>query len=52
MALRARGLVILFLLVAALLSYAIGSMGGIVFFIGVGAVFELLFWFNLFRKKK
>lgn len=52
MAIRTRGLVLLFLIVAALISYAIGSMSGLVFFVGIGAVFELIFWAKLFRFRK
>ncbi len=51
MALKARWLVILCLALAALLSYTVGSMFSLVFFIGVGAIFELMFWFKLFKRK-
>jgi len=52
MAIQARGLVMFLLVAAALISYGIGSMSGLVFFIAIGAVFEMLFWFKLFGKKR
>ncbi|MDD9890906.1 MAG: hypothetical protein OXU66_07530 [Gammaproteobacteria bacterium] len=52
MALKVRGLVIFGLALAALFSYIVGSAFGLIFFVGAGALFEMMFWFNLFKRKK
>ena len=46
-----RWLVTSLLLILALISYALGSVGGFAVFLVFGAVFELMFWINLFGKK-
>lgn len=51
MAIQIRGLLITFLIVAALFSYAVGSMSGLVFFVVLGGIFEMLFWFKLLGRK-
>jgi len=40
------------LLFAALTSYSYGFSEGVFFFIALGAVFELAFWFKIFSKKQ
>ncbi len=48
-----RYLTLFLLLVAASLSYAIGFLGGVMFFVAIGAIFESIFWFRLiFRRKR
>jgi len=48
MAITANRYVTLFVLfIAASISYAVGFLGGVVFFILVGVVFEIVFWINL-----
>jgi len=39
------------LLLAAMISYSYGFAEGIIAFILIGIVFELTFWFKLFKKK-
>ena len=51
MAIESRGFILLFLLLGATLSYAVGLIGGVAVFIGLGVVLELVFWFKLFKKK-
>ena len=52
MALKARSLLILFFLVAAIFCYAVGSIAGLFFLVLIGGVFELLFWAKLLRKRR
>jgi hypothetical protein len=42
-----RYLTLLFLLVAAIISYAVGFVGGFWLLIAVGAIFEASFWVRL-----
>lgn len=43
--------IIAVLLFAALASYSYGFSEGVFIFVGLGIVFELLFWFKIFGKK-
>lgn len=52
MALQARSLVILTFLVAAAIFYATGFFTGLTVLIVMGAIFELLFWAKLLRKRR
>jgi hypothetical protein len=35
---------------AAVVSYGVGSMAGLGLFVAAGVIFELAFWFELFRR--
>lgn len=39
-------------LAAALAAYIAGSMSGAAIFFGAGIIFEGMFWFRLFRRKR
>lgn len=52
MAIRARSLIILLFLVAAVLCYMTASVTGLFFLAITGAIFELLFWAKLLRKRR
>lgn len=43
--------ILLALISAAVVSYSVGFMVGLGVFVAVGVVFELAFWFQLFRQK-
>jgi len=43
-------IILFILLMAALASYSYGFSAGAFAFVGFGVVFELLFWFGIFRK--
>lgn len=43
-----RYLILFLLFIAAGTSYAVGFLAGVVFFIAVGVVFEIVFWINFF----
>ena len=47
-----RYLVLLLLLAAAIISYAVGFTVGFWFFFGLGAAFELAFWLQLFSRRR
>ena len=47
-----RYLVLLLLLAAAAVSYAVGFTAGFWLLIGLGAAFELAFWFQLFSRRR
>ncbi|HEX5789464.1 MAG TPA: hypothetical protein VFY03_14865 [Woeseiaceae bacterium] len=47
-----RYLVLLLLLAAAIISYAVGFTVGFWLLIGLGAAFELAFWFQLFSRRR
>ena len=44
-----RWLTLLLLIIAALGSYSIGFMRGVMLFVVIGILFELAFWVGLFR---
>ena len=44
--------VLLLLLAAAVISYAVGFTVGFWLLIGIGAAFELAFWFQLFSGRR
>lgn len=52
MALKAKPLLVLLFLIAALFFYAIGNFTGILFLVVLGGFFELLFWAKLFKRKR
>lgn len=52
MAIHTRTLIILLFLGAAVLFYAAGFYTGLMALVAVGAVFELLFWAKLFRRRR
>lgn len=47
-----RWLIVFFCLIAALVSYGVGSSTGIFLFVILGFIFEMLFWFKLYPRKK
>ena len=44
--------ILLALISAAVVSYSVGFMLGVGLFVFAGAVFELAFWFGLFRRRR
>jgi len=42
--------ILLALLTAAVVSYSVGSLAGVGLFVVAGVVFELAFWFELFKR--
>lgn len=43
---------LLALLIAAVLSYSLGFMLGLVLFVGAGVLLELAFWIGLFKRRR
>jgi len=44
--------ILLALITAAVVSYSVGFMVGLGLFVAAGVVFELAFWFELFRRRR
>ena len=44
--------ILLALILAAAASYSVGLMAGLGLFIAAGVIFELAFWFQLFRRRR
>ena len=44
--------ILLSLIAAAAVSYSVGFMVGLGLFVAAGVVFELAFWFELFRRRR
>ena len=44
--------ILLALISAAVVSYSVGFMVGLGLFVAAGVVFELVFWFEVFRRRR
>jgi hypothetical protein len=44
--------ILLALVAGAVVSYGVGSMAGLGLFLVAGAVFELAFWYALFKRRR
>ena len=44
--------ILLALIAGAVVSYGVGSMAGFGLFLGIGAIFELAFWRELFKRRR